>query len=68
MDWQARQHRTSVGEGYTKALRRIFRDGSEVMEKKIAAKFCVSIGVDFVEKQGYDLAKYVREAQAKLVA
>ena len=55
-------------EGYTRALRRIFKVGSDVIEKRIAAKFCGSIGVEFVEKPGYDLAQYIREAQSKLVA
>ena len=47
------------------SLRKIFAVGAEILERKIAAKLYESVGLQFVEKAGYDLAQYVKEAQLK---
>jgi hypothetical protein len=49
--------------GYTASLRKILLTGEEAVEKKIAAKLYEKLGLPFVEKPGYDLARYVEEAQ-----
>ena len=50
---------------FTNSLRKILTVGEDLIEKKIAAKLYENVGLQFVEKPGYDLAKYVQEAQAK---
>ena len=50
---------------YVKSLRKIFVAGEEMLERKIADKLYESVGLQFVEKAGYDLAQYVKEAQLK---
>lgn len=52
---------------YTKSLRKIFTAGAEVLERRMAAKLYEMLGLQFVEKAGYDLAQYVKEAQMKRV-
>lgn len=52
---------------YTKSLRKLFAAGAETLERRIAAKLYESVGLQFVEKAGYDLAQYVKEAQMKRV-
>lgn len=50
---------------YRKSLRKLFSVGGEVLETKIAANFYAKLGLQFVEKAGYDLARYVQEASTK---
>ena len=51
--------------GYSRSLGRIFPKGGEILERKIAARLYEKLGLQFEEKVGYDLARYVLEAQTK---
>ena len=52
---------------YSETLRKIFQEGSKVLEEKCAEKLYAGLGLEFQKREGWTLANYIEDARQRFV-
>ncbi|MBI3023912.1 MAG: hypothetical protein HYY68_09370 [Thaumarchaeota archaeon] len=53
---------------FSESLRKIFREGSKVLEEKCAEKLYNGLGIQFQKKEDWNLVDYIADAERKFSA
>lgn len=53
---------------FSESLRKIFREGSKVLEEKCAEKLYSGLGFQFQKKEDWNLVDYIADAERKFSA
>jgi ribosomal protein L16 Arg81 hydroxylase len=52
---------------YSDTLRKIFQEGSKILEERCAEKLYVGLGLEFQKREGWTLVNYIEDAKQKFV-